>query len=363
MKITSIVGARPQFIKAAPVSKALHEAGHEEILVHTGQHYDYKMSQTFFDEMDIPEPAINLEVGSGSHGLQTGEMLIRIEKFLLHKRPDRVLVYGDTNSTLAGAIAACKLCIPLAHVEAGLRSYNKEMPEEQNRVLTDHCSNLLLCPTETAVTNLAKEGITKGVRLVGDTMYDAVLQFAKTANERSKILDELKLKPKQYLLVTVHRAYNTDVSENLTNILSALAEMNEPVIFPVHPRTRQKIAELNGRLDLVGESGNVRLIEPVSYLDMLVLEQNARLIMTDSGGMQKEAYFFSVPCVTLRPETEWLETVEVGWNVVSGVEPENIIAATQKTDWPTEQGRGLFGNGDAAQKIVDSLGTMEVGEI
>ncbi len=359
MKIVSIVGARPQFIKAAPVSKALHKAGHEEMLVHTGQHYDYKMSQIFFDEMDIPEPAINLEVGSGSHGSQTGEMLVRIEKFLLQERPDWVMVYGDTNSTLAGAIAASKLCIPIAHVEAGLRSYNKKMPEEHNRVLTDHCSNLLLCPTETGVTNLAKEGIAKGVRLVGDTMYDAVLQFAKTANERSKILNELKLKPKQYLLVTVHRAYNTDVPENLTSILSALKEMNEPVIFPVHPRTRQKIAELNGRLDFTEASTNVRLIEPVSYLDMLVLEQNARLIMTDSGGMQKEAYFFSVPCATLRPETEWLETVEAGWNVVSGVEPENIIAATQKTDWPVEQGRRLFGNGDAAQKIVDSLENLE----
>ncbi len=248
MKVVSIVGARPQFIKAVPVGKALRAAGHTEILVHTGQHYDDDMSAVFFRDLEIPEPDYNLGVGSGRHGWQTGQMLIRIEEVLLREKPDWVLVYGDTNSTLAGALAACKLRIPLAHVEAGLRSFNREMPEEHNRVLTDHCSDLLFCPTQTAVDNLAREGITKGVHLVGDTMYDAVLQFAEIARQRSTILQDLGLKPKEYLLATVHRPSNTDHPDNLRNILAAFAEIEEPIIFPVHPRTRQKMAEF-GLLD------------------------------------------------------------------------------------------------------------------
>ena len=256
MKVLHVVGARPQFIKAAPVGKALRAAGHTEVLVHTGQHYDDEMSAVFFRELEIPEPDYNLGVGSGPHGWQTGQMLMRIEEVLMAEKPDWVLVYGDTNSTLAGALAAVKLYIPLAHVEAGLRSFNREMPEEHNRVLTDHCSDLLFCPTQTAVDNpstgsghrLAREGITQGVHLVGDTMYDAVLQFAEIACQRSTILQDLGLKPKGYLLATVHRPYNTDVPENLRNILAAFAEIEEPIIFPVHPRTRQRIVEFAGNV-------------------------------------------------------------------------------------------------------------------
>ena len=328
MKILHVVGARPQFIKAAPVGKALRAAGHTEVLVHTGQHYDDGMSAVFFRELEIPEPDYNLGVGSGPHGWQTGQMLMRIEEVLLAEKPDWVLVYGDTNSTLAGALAACKLRIPLAHVEAGLRSFNREMPEEYNRVLTDHCSDLLFCPTQMAVDNLAREGITKGVHLVGDTMYDAVLQFAEIARQRSTILQDLGLKPKGYLLATAHRPYNTDVPENLRNILTAFAEIGEPLIFPVHPRTWQNISELDGVASFEFNR-NVRMIEPVGYLDMLVLEQNARLILTDSGGIQKEAYWLSVPCVTLRDETEWVETVEAGWNVLAGADMVHIVTAVR----------------------------------
>ena len=317
MKVLSVVGARPQFIKAAPVGRALWAAGHTDVLVHTGQHYDENMSAIFFRELAIPEPDYNLEVGSGPHGQQTGEMLIRLEEVMEQERPDRVLVYGDTNSTSAGALAAVKSHIPVAHVEAGLRSSNRAMPEEHNRVLTDHCADLLFCPTQTAVDNLAREGITRGVHLVGDVMYDAVLQFGELARQRSTILHDLGLKPKGYLLATVHRPYNTDDYVRLQSILETFIEIGEPVIFPVHPRTRKRIAGLAGTLNLRAGAGDLRLIEPVGYLDMLMLEQNARLILTDSGGVQKEAYFFAVPCVTLRPETEWVETVKAGWNLVA----------------------------------------------
>lgn len=351
MRIVTIVGARPQFIKAAPVSKALRAAGHQEILVHTGQHYDYGMSKIFFEELNIAEPDVNLEIGSGSHGSQTGQMLIHIEQVLLAEKPDRVLVYGDTNSTLAGALAACKLHIPIAHVEAGLRSFNREMPEEHNRVLTDHCADLLFCPTRTAVDNLAHEGITKGVHRVGDTMYDAVLQFAEIARQRSTILQDLEIEPKEYLLVTVHRPYNTDSPENLQAILSAFGELDEPIVFPVHPRTLKmlKTFNLNSKIE------NLKLIEPVGYLDMLMLEQNARLILTDSGGMQKEAYFFAVPCVTLRPETEWVETVEAGWNVVVGADKTCIIQAVRSFMIPSDAHPMLYGDGQAAGQIIQAL--------
>jgi len=355
------------------VSKALRAVGHTEILVHTGQHYDDDMSAVFFRDLGFPEPNYNLGVGSGPHGWQTGQMLIRLEEIMQREKPDWVLVYGDTNSTLAGALAACKLRIPLAHVEAGLRSFNREMPEEHNRVLTDHCSDLLFCPTQTAVDNLAREGITQGVHLVGDTMYDAVLQFAEIARQRSTLLQDLGLKPKGYLLATVHRPYNTDNPENLRNILAAFAEIEEPVIFPVHPRTRQKMAEF-GLLTVTEDErsmtnvrrsslvpGHLHLIEPVGYLDMLMLEQNARLILTDSGGMQKEAYFFGVPCVTLRPETEWVETVEAGWNVVVGAERERIVGAVNKHVRSEEILPGLFGDGRAAERIVAALAVCAVG--
>jgi UDP-N-acetylglucosamine 2-epimerase len=282
----------------------------------------------------------------------TGQMLERIEEVLLLEKPDWVLVYGDTNSTLAGALAAVKLQVPVAHVEAGLRSFNAAMPEEHNRVLTDHCANRLFCPTQTAVQHLSKEGITEGVHLVGDTMYDAVLQFGAMAQQRSRILEELALEPKNYLLATVHRPYNTDVQVNLFNILAAFVEIDEPIIFPIHPRTRQRIDAANLRL-LQGSA--VRLIEPLGYLDMLMLEQYARLILTDSGGMQKEAYFFGVPCITLRPETEWIETVEAGWNVLVGAEQPKIIDAIYHHKWPQQAPLQLFGDGQAALHIAAKL--------
>ncbi len=352
MKILTVVGARPQFIKAAPVSKALQAAGHKEYLVHTGQHYDHAMSQIFFDEMGIQHPDINLGIGSSTHGRQTGEMLVQLEAVIQEQMPEWVLVYGDTNSTLAGAIDAVKLHVSLAHVEAGLRSFNREMPEEHNRVLTDHCSDLLLCPTQTAVENLAREGIRQGVHLVGDTMYDAVLQFAEVAQQRSTILNRLRLSSKQYLLATVHRPYNTDNPNNLSSILNALVDIGESVIFPVHPRTRRKMIEFG--LSTKNDS-SVNLIEPIGYLDMLMLERHARMVLTDSGGIQKEAYFFGVPCITLRPETEWVETVESGWNVVTGADQKRILAAVSEHSWPTGEPLPIFGQGDAASCISKLL--------
>lgn len=353
MKVLTVVGARPQFIKSAPVSRALSAAGHGEFLVHTGQHYDRQMSQVFFEELGLPEPALNLEVGSGSHGWQTAEMLKGLELTMEQQRPDCVLVYGDTNSTIAAALAACKLQLPVAHIEAGLRSFNREMPEEHNRVLTDHCSDFLFCPTETAVNNLAREGISHGVYLAGDTMFDAILQFGAIAGDRAALLEELGVQPRGYLLVTLHRPYNTDVPENLGKILGALADTGETVVFPVHPRTRSKIGALNGAWGAIAD--NVKMIEPVGYLDMLMLEQHARMILTDSGGMQKEAYFSGVPCVTLRPETEWVETVNAGWNVLAGAEPDRIVGAVTRHEWPTGTPPQVFGDGRAAQKIVAHL--------
>jgi UDP-N-acetylglucosamine 2-epimerase len=363
MKIVTIVGARPQFIKAAPVSKAIRDHNEKEkdpriteVLVHTGQHYDHGMSQIFFDELDISEPDQNLGVGSGPHGWQTGQMLGRIEEVLLAEKPDFVVVYGDTNSTLAGALAGVKLRIPVAHVEAGLRSFNREMPEEHNRVVADHCSDLLFCPTQTAVDNLAREGVTNGVHLVGDTMYDAVLQFATIAREHSTILEDLDLEPKTYLLTTIHRPYNTDITDNLRNIFQAFAEIREVIVFPAHPRTSKKIAALERAFSQEKVPGNLKMIEPVGYLDMLVLEENARLILTDSGGMQKEAYFFGVPCITLRSETEWVETVEVGWNVVADADLSAIVEGYQRAiNSPPTKRPHLYGDGRASEKIVSRL--------
>lgn len=349
MKILTVIGARPQFIKAAPVSKFLRASGHQEVLVHTGQHYDYGMSRIFFEEMGIAEPDLNLEVGSGSHAWQTGQMLIRLEEIILQEHPSRVLVYGDTNSTLAGALTAAKLCVPVAHVEAGLRSFNREMPEEINRVLTDHCSDMLFCPTQTAVDNLTHEGIKTGVSLVGDTMLDAALQFAEIARLRSRILDDLGLRPKEFLLATVHRPYNTDNPEKMRELLSALSDAGETVVFPVHPRTRQRMEEFGG---LSGLNPTLKMIEPVGYLDMLMLEQNARLILTDSGGVQKEAYFFGVPCITLRSETEWVETLETGWNMLAGTDREKILHAVRERQWPKAPPPSLFGDGRASERIV-----------
>jgi UDP-GlcNAc3NAcA epimerase len=355
MKILTIVGARPQFIKAAPVSKAMQQSQCQEFLVHTGQHYDNAMSQVFFDELGLTAPVMNLEVGSGSHALQTGQMLIRLEEAMRTYSPDWVLVYGDTNSTLAGALAAVKLQLPVAHVEAGLRSFNRQMPEEHNRVLTDHCADLLLCPTKTAVHNLAVEGLTRHVHWVGDTMYDAVLQFAQEAEQRSAILNDLGLVPNEYLLATVHRPYNTDSLQQLGQIMEALLEIDEPVIFPIHPRTRQQILKLDTYRQLNNERSAVRLIEPVGYFAMLNLERNARMILTDSGGVQKEAYFFAVPCITLRPETEWVETAMAGWNIVVGNHRERIVGAVRNWKRPIAPPQLLFGDGHAGEKIVELL--------
>lgn len=348
MKIVTIVGARPQFIKAAPVSKALAEAGHAEFLIHTGQHYDHGMSQVFFEELGLPLPDINLGVGSGTHGHQTGQMLMAIEECLLAQKPDWVLVYGDTNSTLAGALAAVKLHIPVAHVEAGLRSFNRDMPEEHNRVLTDHCSDLLFCPTETAIINLEQEGIVNGVYLVGDVMYDAIRQFMPLAAQ-SAILEELHLTPGQYRLATIHRAGNTDNRENLQAVLDCLALSDLPVIFPAHPRTTAAMERFELRLPT-----QVKLIAPVSYLQMLALEKNARAILTDSGGVQKEAYLLGVPCITLRSETEWVETVAAGWNDLTHLDQAAVAQALARP-YPESEPPALFGHGDAAERIVEQL--------
>lgn len=352
MKIATISGARPQFIKGAPVTKAVREKGLEEILIHTGQHYDDEMSSIFFRDLNLPEPDYNLGVGSGSHGQQTGKMLIEIEKVLVAEKPDLVLVYGDTNSTLAGALAACKLNIPLAHVEAGLRSFNRQMPEEHNRVITDHCADLLFCPTKTAVINLAKESITSGVHLVGDVMYDAVLLYRERIERNSLILERLAVKNRKYILVTVHRAENTDNLERLGNIMKGLEKIAAeylPVIFPVHPRTRKQFTSA-GMLPI-----HVRLIEPISYFDMLKLEKHAKIILTDSGGVQKEAFFFRVPCITLRDETEWVETVEAGGNVLVGYDSERIVDAVKVRSISNQWENLPYGDGRAAEKIAQKI--------
>jgi UDP-N-acetylglucosamine 2-epimerase len=348
-KIVSIVGARPQFIKAAPLCRALRETL-TEILVHTGQHYDDNMSRLFFDEMNIPRPDYHLEVGSGGHGLQTGLMMERIETVLLKEKPDLVLVYGDTNSTLAGAVDAAKLHIPVGHVEAGLRSYNRGMPEEINRIVADHCSDLLFCPTDTAVGNLGKEGIVRGVHLTGDVMFDASLMFAEMAESRSSILRKLGITPKAYFLCTVHRAENTDDERNLRGIVEALGSLDRTVVLPLHPRTRRLFSEY--RLDeLLKRLPSVRIIDPVGYLDMIQLERNASAVLTDSGGVQKEAYFYRVPCITLRNETEWIETVNDGWNTLAGAGTRNILDAVQGLRPPGSQGQP-FGEGRAAERIA-----------
>ncbi len=339
MKIATIVGARPQFIKTALVSRALREAGHEEFLIHTGQHYDKEMSQVFFRELEIPEPDINLEIGSGCHGWQTGQMLIGIERLLMTAKPDVVVVYGDTNSTLAGALAASKLHVPVAHVEAGLRSHNKTMPEEVNRILTDHVSSLLLCPTPTAVANLVVEGIRDGIRHVGDVMKEAMTTFLPLTEGMSSLRFTKRTGP--YALATVHRAENTRNPWRLSDIMSALEVigLDMKVIMPLHPRTREAIQSLGSVWH------EVQFIEPVSYLEMLLLEKEAEIILTDSGGVQKEACWLKVPCVTLRDETEWVETVTSGWNVLAGADINKIIQAAQNAK---------PGNGGMTEEHVDS---------
>lgn len=348
MKIVSIVGARPQFIKAASISRALKN-WHQEILVHTGQHYDYEMSEVFFAELELPLPQYQLNVGSASHGVQTGRMLIGIEEVLIAEQPDWVLVYGDTNSTIAGTLAAAKLHLKVAHIEAGLRSFNRDMPEEINRVLADHLSTLLLCPSETAKLNLKAEGIEKGVHVVGDIMADALLFAREKANKHSSILNTLNLKPKSYLLTTVHRAENTDNEANLLSIIHALDQLSELVVFPVHPRTRAVLDRLNYK-----PKPHVLLLEPVGYFNMLMLEESARLILTDSGGVQKEAYWLGIPCITLRNETEWIETVQLGWNILVGANDDQIIQAVQSFK-PSATRPVLYGDGHSAECCIKLL--------
>jgi UDP-GlcNAc3NAcA epimerase len=345
LKIMSVVGARPQFIKAAPVSRVLRRK-HEEVLVHTGQHYDDNMSDVFFRELDIPEPDINLGVGSGPHGAQTGRMMAGIEKVALEVKPDWVLVYGDTNSTVAAALVAAKLHIKVAHVEAGLRSFDRRMPEEINRVLTDHVSDLLLCPTEVAIRNLAREGIDRGVHLVGDVMYDAFLFNLEAARKRDGVVKKLGLAPGGFALATIHRAENADDPERLRSILDGIDQSGMDVVLPLHPRTR---ARLDG-----APPDRVRILDPVGYLDMLALEDAAAVIVTDSGGVQKEAYFLGKPCVTLRDRTEWTETVDAGWNSVVGSDSGRIAEAIRSFR-PKGKRPDLYGDGHAAEKIGELL--------
>lgn len=348
MKIVTIIGARPQFVKAAPVSREMRKH-HTEVLVHTGQHYDHGMSQVFFDELGIPSPDVNLGVGSGPHGAQTGAMLGGIERVLISERPDWVMIYGDTNSTLAGALAAAKSLIPVAHVEAGLRSFNRAMPEEINRVMADHISQLLLCPSRTAMTNLAREGISRGVHLIGDVMFDTLTWvLGRIDKSPPAVLTRLGLSGSAYVLCTVHRSENTDRLERLNGIVAALAGLNERVIFPIHPRTRKALEGMK-----TANPANVTLIEPLGYLEMVALARSARMILTDSGGLQKEAYWLGVPCVTLREETEWTETVDAGWNVLAGSDTERIVAAVRDFSRPVCR-PPLYGEGGgiAAQCVA-----------
>lgn len=340
LSIVTVVGARPQFIKAAPVARALAKAGIRETMIHTGQHFDAGMSDIFFDELSISPPRFHFDVHSLPHGAMTGRMLEQIEPILQAERPDWVLIYGDTNSTLAGALAAAKLHIPVAHVEAGLRSFNRRMPEEVNRVVADHLSALLFCPTQTAASNLEKEGVTKGVHVVGDVMYDATLETAARAEAESAILQRLGLAPKTYAVATIHRAENTDDPARLDAILAWLGAQaaQTPVVFPVHPRSR-KILEARG-----GAPAAITLVDPLGYIDMTRLVRNAQAVFTDSGGLQKEAYFHRVPCVTLRDETEWVETIDCGWNRL-WTSPE-YAPRREITD---------YGAGDSAARIAALL--------
>lgn len=356
MKIISIVGARPEFIQATPVSRALRK-NHHEILVHTGQHYDYKMSQTFFDELGIPAPDYNLEVGSGSHAGQTAEILVRFEEIVQREKPDIVIIRGDTNSTLADALVASKLHIPVVHIEAGERSYDRRMPEEINRLVADQLSSVYFCVSQTAVKQLAREGITENVFWVGDVMLDANLANRPLARRKSTILSDLQLAPGSFGLVTVHRAANTDDPARLANIVMALNQVGETVVFPVHPRTRGALEKLDVRF-----AENVRVIEPVGYYDMMALEENARIIATDSGGVQREAYFMQKPCLTLRDETEWTETVHVGWNKLVGVDVD-VIALEWKTFAPPAEQPPIFGDGTAGEKIAQQLDQLQFSPI
>lgn len=361
MKIITVVGARPQFIKAAMVSHAIqtHNTNSadqiQELILHTGQHYDENMSQIFFSDLKIPRPTWQLHCGNHTHGAMTGQMLIEIEQILLTEKPNYVLVYGDTNSTLAGALAASKLLIPVIHVEAGLRSFNKSMPEELNRIMVDHLSTLLCCPTTTAIQNLSNEGIQSGVHHVGDVMYDAALLFGKLADQNSTIMRDLRLKDRSYRLCTIHRAENTDHQEHLQQIINALLEIATatiPIILPLHPRTHLYL-EKYGLYKQIEKHPYIHLTAPLSFLDMVMLEKHAATILTDSGGVQKEAYFHHTPCITLRQETEWVETVKAGWNQIAGYQTASILSCLHNTVVKSDIQE--YGDGKSAETIINLL--------
>lgn len=349
MRIITVVGARPQFIKSGPVSRALDSYGIEELLVHTGQHYDLNMSDVFFESLGLRTPTFHLALGAGTHGKMTGQMLAAIEEVLLNHHVDGLLVYGDTNSTLAGALAAVKLHIPVFHVEAGLRSFNRRMPEEINRLITDHISSLLFCPTSVAVEHLRNEGIEDGVYMVGDVMKDGIDYWKSgVTNAGSPHMDR---ESGSYYLATVHRQENVDDETRLAAILSAFGQLDLPVVLPLHPRTRNR---LNNSSSLVGLHNNIEIIDPLGYGEMLKLLSNAKAMLTDSGGVQKEAYILGIPCVTLRDETEWVETVGSGWNTLTGADPDLIVAAAHRPigDMPHP---ALYGDGRASYQIVKTI--------
>jgi UDP-N-acetylglucosamine 2-epimerase len=350
LRVVTIVGNRPQFVKAAAVSRLLRER-HDEVLVHTGQHYDDEMSRVFFDELDIPPPDHYLGVGSAPSATQTARMLEMLESTLAELEPELALVYGDTNTTLAGALAAAQADIPVGHIEAGMRSFDRTMPEELNRVLTDHASDLFLCSTDTAVENLAREGIDAGVHLVGDTMADIVLATAPRARERSRALDEHGVEPGGYLFVTAHRAGNVDDPERLHALADLLLALPRPVVFPVHPRTRARLDAAGGLSDRLDGADGFVVAPPLGYLDALALVASARAVVTDSGGLQKEAYLLGVPCVTMRDRTEWVETVDAGWNTLVDLDRDAALAALDTV--PTADRPELYGGGKAGERIRD----------
>jgi UDP-GlcNAc3NAcA epimerase len=349
MRIVTVVGNRPQFVKAAAVSRLLRERV-DELIVHTGQHYDDELSRVFFEELSVPAPDRELDAGGGTNTAQTARILAALEPVLAELTPSLVLVYGDTNSTLAGALAASQGGIPAGHVEAGMRSFDRSMPEELNRVLTDHASELLLCSTETAMLNLEREGVRGESHLVGDVMADVSLAFRDIAEERSAILDELGLEPGSYLVVTAHRAGNVDRADRLEALVALLEALPAPVVLPLHPRTRERLtaAGLMDRLD------GIRIVPPLGYLDFMKLARHARAVLTDSGGVQKEAYLLGVPCVTLRDTTEWVETVEAGWNTLVDLDPAAALAALERR--PPEDRPELYGGGHAAERVCEVLG-------
>lgn len=355
MKIVSVIGTRPQFIKCAAMTRELRKE-HHEIIVNTGQHYDSDLSSVFFEQLDIPTPEYNLGIGSGTHAYQIGHTMIAVEEILAEEKPGLVMVYGDTNTTLAGALAASKLHIPIGHIEAGVRSWDRNQPEETNRVLTDHCSDLLFCPTKSSMDNLIKENVTKGVHLTGDVMVDILLHLLGVAEMQSTILDDLNLQNKDYFVVTVHRPDNTDIPENLNNIIEALIQIDRKIIFPVHPRTIDAL-DKHGLREKLSSTDNIQIVKPLAYLDLLKLMNHADKIITDSGGIEKEAYVLKVPCITMLETTPWPETAEDGWNAVVGSDTEKILKMARNFH-PSGERSEDYGKGEACRNIRNIIATM-----